>query len=449
MFNKILKFCLIIIALFIIAGCQQPGDNGGNNNGDNNDNQNTAENYEYTTPETDKLKLTESYEGKDFIQDGIGEVTVTQFVDGDTTIFRGKTGSSFTVRYLGIDTPESTYRIDPWGFASSNHTKAQLKSAHKIVLQAEGKRVDNNDRYLAWVWLISEDGDSRLLNLELAELAYCYAKSGDTSLDAQFMSAIYNVQKARCRIYGQTDPSYDYSTESLQISLKDLRQTYGTKEATLAKKDVGKKIVVSGVVARMVGRNSCFIQQYDEESGLYYGVYAYGGYNTQAAFAVGNSVVIEAKIGYYSGSLQLTEVKATVHSWAPEDNPEQEVNTLEIQDASIITTENTDLFGRLVKIDDLTVTGGRDTDTSDAFTIKCSYQTASGTTQTIDIRVDANVLLKDGAGNRITTYEYFVGMKFASLTAVVSYYDYNTEDDKYNGYIQLMLTSMDDIVLAE
>lgn len=449
MFNKILKFCLIIIALFIIAGCQQPGDNGGNNNGDNNDNQNTAENYEYKTPETDKLKLTESYEGKDFIKDGIGEVTVAQFVDGDTTIFRGKTGSSFTVRYLGIDTPESTYRIDPWGFASSNHTKAQLKSAHKIVLQAEGKKVDNNDRYLAWVWLISEDGDSRLLNLELAELAYCYAKSGDTSLDAQFMSAIYDVQKARCRIYGQTDPSYDYSTESLQISLKDLRQTYGTKEATLAKKDAGKKIVVSGVVARMVGRNSCFIQQYDEESGLYYGVYAYGGYNTQAAFAVGNSVVIEAKIGYYSGSLQLTEVKATVHSWAPEDNPEQEVNTLEIQDASIITTENTDLFGRLVKIDDLTVTGGRDTDTSDAFTIKCSYQTASGTTQTIDIRVDANVLLKDGDGNRITTYEYFVGMKFASLTAVVSYYDYNTEDDKYNGYIQLMLTSMDDIVLAE
>lgn len=447
MFKKILKFCLLVVMLFAVASCEQPNNNGGGNN-DNNNNNNQTGKYEYKTPETDKLKLTESYEGKNFIDDGIGEVTVSQFVDGDTTIFRGKIGSSFTVRYLGIDTPESTYRIDPWGFAASNYTKAQLKKADKIVLQAEGNRVDNNGRYLAWVWLISKDGDSRLLNLELAELAYCYAKSTDTSLDEQFMSAIYDVQKARCRIYGEIDPDYDYSTESLQISLKELRQNYGTPEATLAKKDAGKKIVISGVVSRTVGKNSCFIQQYDEETGVYYGVYAYGGYTTQAAFDVGNTVVVEAKIGYYFGSLQLTEVDATVHSWAPDDNPEQDVNTLELEDITVITKTNTDLIGRLVKVSNLTVIGGRDTATTNAFSITCSYKTVNGVTKEIEIRVDDNVLLKDEDGERITSYQYFSGKKINSLIAVVSYYDYDTEDGDYDGNIQLMLTSMKDITLS-
>ncbi len=454
MFNKILKFCLIFVALFVIASCetqgqQQPPHEHEYINGECSCGAKDATNYEYTTPETDKLKLTVDYEGKDFITDGIGEVTISQFVDGDTTIFRGKSGSTFTVRYLGVDTPESTFRIEPWGFAASNHTKAQLKKAHKIVLQSEGDKVDTTGkRYLAWVWLISEDGDSRLLNLELAELAYCWAKANDTSLDEQFMSAIYNVQNARCRVYGQTDPDYDYSTESLQISVKELRQEYGTKEATLAKKDVGKKVVVSGVVSRKVGIAACFIQQYDEETDQYYGVYLYGGFTPIAAFSVGNSVEIEAKINYHSGSLQLTDIEAKVHSWAPDENPEQEVNTLDLADASVLTKENTDLIGRLVKIHNLTVTSGYDTSTSNAFTIKCSYKDASGASKTLNIRVDDAIALKDAEGNRITTWKYFEGKTITSVVASVAYYDSKPDDDSYNGDIQLMLALMSDIELA-
>lgn len=408
--------------------------------------------YEYTTPVTDGLKLTEDYEGKNFLEDGIGEVTVAQYVDGDTTIFKDEKGNRFTARYLGVDTPESTYRVDPWGYAASNHTKNQLKAAKKIVLTCDDldNRVDSTgNRYLAWVWVIDENGDSRLLNLELTELAYCWAKSSGTSFESQFTEATYKVASSGCRIYGETDPAYDYSNESLQISLKELRQTYGTKEATLSEQGKGKKVVVSGVVARMVGRNSCYIQQYDEETDTYYGVYAYGGYNTQAAFGVGNSVVIEGKIGYYSGSLQITEVKASVHSWADETNPEKDVNILEVEDTSIITKENTDLMGRLIQVTNLTVTGGSDTNTSDAFTLYCSYKKADGSTGKIDVRVDANVALKDENGDRIDSYTYFAGMTFETLTAVVSYYDYNTDDGNYNGYVQLMITSQNDIVIAE
>lgn len=442
MLKKILNFFIIFIAFLVVVGC----DNG--NNEDEN-NENTA--FEYTTPVTDKLKLTEDYEGKSFLEDGIGEVTVAQYIDGDTTIFKDKKGDRFTARYLGVDTPESTYRVDPWGYAASNHTKDQLKKATKIVLQCDdiNNRIDTTGRYLAWVWVIDANGDSRLLNLELTELAYCWAKSSDTSLDSYFTEATYKVASSGCRIYGEVDPDYDYSNESLQISLKDLRQTYGTKEATLAETGKGKKVVVSGVVARMVGRNSCYIQQYDEETDTYYGVYAYGGYTTQSAFGVGNSVVIEGKIGFYSGSLQITDVKASVHTWADENDREKYINTLEVADTSIITKENTDLMGRLVQVTNLTVTGGDDAENSNAFTLYCSYKALDGSTKKIDVRVDANVALKDENGERIDSYAYFNGMTFETLTAVVSYFDYDTDDQDYDGYVQLMITSQDDIVIAK
>ena len=455
MIKKMLKFFLIFIALVVVAGCT-PGNNPDNNDPNGNNPGGTPQDpstYEYVTPVTDELKLTEDYEGKNFIEDGIGEVTVSQYIDGDTTVFVDENRNRFTVRYLGVDTPESTYRVDPWGYAASNHTKNQLKNAKKIVLQCDDleNRFDSttSKRYLAWVWLIDENGDSRLLNLELTELALCWPKSKDTSLDAQFTEAILKVSTIGCRIYGETDPSYDYSTESLQISLKDLRTTYGTKEATLNKKDQGKKIVVSGVVTRMLGRNSCFVQQYDEETDAYYGVYVYGGFNTQAAFGVGNSVVIEGKIGYYSGSLQITDVKAKVHSWADDANPEKDVFILDVADPSTLTKENTNLMGRIVKLENLTVVDGYDTSTSEAFTLECTYVKADGSTGKIDIRIDANVALKDANGDRIDSYTYYNGKTFESVIAAVSYYDYDTEDGDYDGNVQLMITSQNDIVIAE
>ena len=41
-------------------------------------------------------------------------------------------------RFLGIDTPESTGTIEPWGKASSAYAKEVLYSAYSIVLEAEG-----------------------------------------------------------------------------------------------------------------------------------------------------------------------------------------------------------------------------------------------------------------------------------------------------------------------
>lgn len=453
MIKNILKYFLLFLLVFILVGCEKPHShdyvNGKCACGEEDPNYDPFnDTYDYVTPETDKLKLTTEWQGKDFIKDGIGEVTVSQFVDGDTAHFKTATGEKITCRFSGVNTPESTYKVEPWGFAASSFTKGKLKSAHKIVLQSEDmdERFDSTgERYLTWVWLISENGDSRLLNLELVEVALGKAKANDTVYADNFTTAVYDVTVNRCRIYGyNNDPDYDYSKESETMSLKDIKESYGSIEAANQGLDKGKKVIVSGVVTRRDGICSAYIQQYNEEDNSYYGVYVYGGFSSKPELKVGNSVVVEGKIGYYFGALQITDVKVKVKSFAPADT-ESVIHTEVIEDKSIINVNNSDLIGNIVKISDLTVTGGSDDDKTNAFTIKTSYVNAEGKEVRLDIRVGDSINLA-GPDGRITSYEYFNGKTIKELTAIVSYYDYNT-DDSNNGYIQMMLTSFDDIVL--
>lgn len=453
--KKILLTLLALVFLIVVASC----DNSQNDDGKQGEDPGTQDpegpvDFDYATPVTDGLKLTQSYEGKSFINDGIGEVTVAQFVDGDTTIFRQKNGGgpNFTGRYQGINTPESTYTVEPWGYAASNFTKTALKNAAKIVLQTEDidVRTDSNGRYLAWVWLIDETGDSRLLNLELCERGLAFNKANGTSLNNEFSESVLRVTAARAHIYGEKDPDFDYSKNSTPMSLKEIRESYGSVEQCLSQKNKGKRVVVNGVVARMNGSTSCYLQQYDDETNRFYGVYVYGGFTQKSEFAVGNSVIIECRIGYYFGSLQLTDIiSIKLRAWGDKTNPDSTVHVDDIEDMSVINPENTLLMGSFVQLHNLVVVGGSDTETSNAFTIRCNY-TLNGEIKRLDIRVDANITLRDESNERITTYEYFSGKTFETIKAVVSYYDYDGgESGAYDGYIQLMLTQMSDFTFSE
>lgn len=458
MLKKIFGIIAAFVFLLIAVACEMPGGNDKDDDKQNNGgNQTDVSNYEYKTPVTDSYKLTASYEGKNFLTDGIGEVKVAQYIDGDTTSFRlASGGSNFNVRYNGVNTPESTYRVDPWGYAASKFTKSKLKAASKIVLQAEDmdNRTDNNGRYLAWVWLIDEKGDSRLLNLEIVEMALGYGKANSTSLENKFLDALYDVSNAGCRIYGEKDPDYDYSNEAKVMSIREIKETYGSVEQCVKQEHKGTRVIVNGVVARMNGTNSCYIQQYDEETNDFYGVYIYGGFSQRDEFAIGNSIVLQAKIGYYFGSLQLTEpTSIKLRSWAGSD-PDASINVKQLDDLTEVVPTNTLLIGNVVELHNLTVYGGKDADNNNAFTIYCKG-IANNAEKRIDVRVDNGLTLLDEKGEKITSYTYFSGKTFKSLKAVVSYYDYDNADyeegddvlAKYDGYIQLMLTRVDDYVI--
>lgn len=103
------------------------------------------------------------------------EVTVSEFIDGDTTRFNYN-GSSESFRYLIIDTPESKHSRhgeEPYGEEASERTKELLSQADKIEVEFdEGPNQDDYDRYLAYVYADGEMINETLVREGLAEVKY-------------------------------------------------------------------------------------------------------------------------------------------------------------------------------------------------------------------------------------------------------------------------------------
>ena len=69
------------------------------------------------------------------------EATVRYFIDGDTTHFYVDpsicTDGILQARYLAINTPESTGKIEEWGKAAAAFTRSKLEGATSIILESD------------------------------------------------------------------------------------------------------------------------------------------------------------------------------------------------------------------------------------------------------------------------------------------------------------------------
>lgn len=110
---------------------------------------------------------------------------VERVVDGDTLILLiedppGSAPRRERLRLLGIDTPETVKEgtpVEPWGPEASEFTK-QFVSGGKVRLEFDKRRVDQYDRYLAYVYV----GDRMLNEALVAEgLARVDAYPGDNA----------------------------------------------------------------------------------------------------------------------------------------------------------------------------------------------------------------------------------------------------------------------------
>ncbi len=181
---------------------------------------------ELDTRYTDGQKMDFSFSGKEFVTNGIGEVTLNHVVDGDTmSVFTSGVTGSISIRFLGINTPESTGSIEAWGKAASTYAKGILNKAKSIVLEAEGERKDSNGtRWLAWVWYIPEDGtEYRLFNLEEVEMAYTkYVQKVDSKYHNVMKQANDKTKPTGLRVWGEQDPNFSYSTEVIETTLLNI-----------------------------------------------------------------------------------------------------------------------------------------------------------------------------------------------------------------------------------
>lgn len=231
------------------------------------------------------------------------EVTVKSFVDGDTVHFLVPESimpsGVLKARFIGIDTPESTGKIEEYGKAASEFTKEKLSRAHSIMIESDDGNWDfdsTGGRYLVWVWYKAEKaGEYRNLNIELLQNGLARAYSSANNRYGSACTAAINQAKAnKLNIYsGQKDPDFYYG-DAVELTLKELRcgiEGYNSK-----------KVAFEGVITINSG-NGVFIEDYDAETDRYYGISAYYGYGLSGAgldiLSVGNRARIVGTVQYY------------------------------------------------------------------------------------------------------------------------------------------------------
>jgi endonuclease YncB( thermonuclease family) len=242
------------------------------------------------------------------------EVTVKLFIDGDTTHFHVPTSVNKTgvlkARYLSINTPESTGKIEEYGKKASAFTKEKLSTATSIIIESEDgswNADSTGDRYLVWVWYKPEGSDTyRNLNVEILQNGLAIANSSANSRYGSACTAAITQAKAqKLNIYsGQPDPDFYYGG-AVELTLRELRTKIETYN--------GVKVAFSGVVT-VNDNNSVYVESYDPETDMYYGMSVYYGYNLNGLgldiLNVGNEVRIVGSVQYYEagGTWQVSDL---------------------------------------------------------------------------------------------------------------------------------------------
>lgn len=255
----------------------------------------------------------------------------TNYVDGDTTQFTSYNGNyTVKVRYLAVDTPESTSEIEEWGKSASNFNKSILKAAKHVIVQSAnsaktGKKgaaeIDTYNRSLAYVWYSNVDNptknDFRNLNLELVYQGYSLFNGSKEDMDEDFYNAFMKANDIarglkRHMFSDETDPNYYYGSPKA-LGLDELYdQTYYTTTHVNNSDDDGisysafcdykTRYTFEGVVSRKVG-TSFYIQ--DKINDKYYGLYVFTLKN-YAPIKVGNRIKVSGVLSWYGGNYELT-----------------------------------------------------------------------------------------------------------------------------------------------
>lgn len=226
------------------------------------------------------------YKNKDFYKDGVGEVELKTVIDGDTAHFYPviKTTSSAAIkaRYYGVDTPESTGRIQEYGKAASNFNKEKLKKAAAngtIVLSSAQTEygAPNPDstggRYVSLIWINetkknADISELYLLNLELVEYGYSWAKNVADMPDyaPTFYAAEKQATKYKLNLFsGEKDPLFNYGDyqECDLLSLKVATENYISDRNYTSELD-GAKVRIRGTIAGFAD-GTLYLQSYFTE----------------------------------------------------------------------------------------------------------------------------------------------------------------------------------------
>lgn len=137
--NKLSKLLILLMVIVMLTGCFTAC--GDTTPPDSSTESSTESSTSSSTPDNNKDDEIEfvDYAAQLKFNPNSGKkwayVTVKSYIDGDTTHFyidHSEIPEGYVkARYLGINTPESTGLVEPWGKKASNYTKTQLQKAEK------------------------------------------------------------------------------------------------------------------------------------------------------------------------------------------------------------------------------------------------------------------------------------------------------------------------------
>ena len=442
--NRLLSISLILIVLLFSCATKSVGEEPVV--------QAEAETKSYVDEDiTGKLKFNENSETVKV------KVTVKSFIDGDTTHFNVPSSivgdGVLKARFLAVNTPESTGKIEEWGKKASEFTKDKLSSASSIVIESDNGtwNLDSTgSRYLVWVWYReSESEDYRCLNLELLEEGLALpSSSANNRYGSWCQNAIQKAKDERLHVWSnEKDPDFFYG-DALEVTLKELR-------FNLAEYD-GKKVAFEGVVTRN-WNNSVYVEAYDEETESSYGISVYYGYSLSGSgleiLQVGNKVRIVGTMQYYAAggvyqisglkyremkkddpsNIQLLEkgVEIVPRTITPKEINEGELEVI-VEDSlkSLLFSEA--LLGTVVRIngltvDDVYITTNEDSSSFGAMTLTCS---------------------KDGENIQVRTLPFYIDGELMTERDVLGFViDVIGVVDTYEGSVQIRVFNIDDLTV--
>ncbi|MBQ6195876.1 MAG: thermonuclease family protein [Lachnospiraceae bacterium] len=322
--NKPLRLTAALLALCLLAGCAQTPSGPTGTTGTPAETSSSAAVPE-STKETEKPETSAAaFEEHDYAGE-IGldmhsasakqKVTVRNFVDGDTVHFNVPQSmigdGELKARFLALNTPESTGKIEEYGKAASRFTREKLEKAAEILIESDDEHwnIDSTGgRYLVWVWYKeTADGPWRNLNIEILQSGLAISNgTGQNRYASIAMAALNQARTLKLKIYsGKPDPDFYYG-DAIELTLRELR---------LHTKDYeSKKVAFEGNVIQVSG-STAYVEEFDPETGLYEGISIFFGYNLSGGgleiLTAGNRVRIVGSVQYYEtgGTWQIADVK--------------------------------------------------------------------------------------------------------------------------------------------
>ena len=414
----------------------------------------------------------------DFLATGCGVVTLKNGVDGDTAHFYTKTNKVISGRFNGVDTPESTGKLEEWGKTASRYTTGLLENAKTILLETDrgptngqpttGTEGDSNGRYMVWVWVSNrtideEDGSGfKLVNLGLVQEGLSPAKSiSGTYYEDVFLKADSQAQKLKLYIWSnEKDPDFNYGG-AVNITLKEFWSNPEQYD--------GGYYCFEAIVTKKVG-DDAYVEYYEvndvtgemERFGMF--IFTMYAKTSSKYFKTGRKLHVVANISSRFGNYQAHNTEFPLI--ASNVNPEKHTYIMDdvVYDIMDPTTLNASEFNSesnknqyinsIVKLEGLTVTGGYgglleiDKSTNDyyddnAMTLYCKDKDNNS----LQVRISDSAVIKNLDGGNIKSYTYFVnlssdkGVTFDFVGYKSRYVSENTGKITY----QLMLYSNNDI----